>query len=109
MAEIPAVPRHDPGNNRYVAEVGGEVVAFSEYHLRGGNIYFFYIFGDNVEEGAGVASALVRFELEDVEARGGSVVPLCPFVAKWIERNPDYNRVVNQRIMERIGAQEEND
>ncbi len=95
--------RHDPANDRYVAEVDGEIAGYSEYHLRGHNIYFFY--HTHIEDeyvGSGVGSNLVRFALEDVHANGGSIVPLCPFVAGWLERHPEYDYVVNQGIMERI-------
>lgn len=105
MSQTPtAVPWHDPENDRYVIEVDGQLAGFSEYHLRGHNIYFFY--HTHIEDeyvGSGVGSTLVRFALEDVESGGGSIVPLCPFVAGWLERHPEYNRVVNQGIMERIG------
>ena len=104
MSQTPtAVARHDPENDQYVIEVDGQLAGFSEYHLRGHNIYFFY--HTHIEEefvGSGVGSTLVRFALEDVHGNGGSIVPLCPFVAGWLERHPEYKCVVNERIMERI-------
>jgi predicted GNAT family acetyltransferase len=36
----------------------------------------------------------VRAALDDVRAKGGSVVPKCSFVRGWIERHPDYADLV---------------
>jgi predicted GNAT family acetyltransferase len=41
-------------------------------------------------EGQGVGSRLVRGVLELVRARGETVVPRCPFIARYIERHPEY-------------------
>lgn len=106
MSDSPK-PRHDPDNSRYVSEMGTEIAGFTEYHLRGGNIYFFYHTEIGEEHaGKGVGSELVRFALDDVRASGGSIVPLCPFVAAWLGRHPEYDDLVNQRIMERIAENE---
>ena len=100
--------RHDPENSRYVVEVDGEIVGFTEYHLRGPGIHFFYHTEISEEyEGKGVGAVLVRFALDDVRAKGATIVPLCPFVAAWLERHPEYDDIVNQRIMERLIAQED--
>jgi hypothetical protein len=37
----------------------------------------------------------VRAALDDVRSRGGTVVPLCPFVRGWIERHPEYRDLVD--------------
>jgi predicted GNAT family acetyltransferase len=36
----------------------------------------------------------VRGALDDVRAKGGSVVPKCSFVRGWIEKHPDYADLV---------------
>jgi predicted GNAT family acetyltransferase len=45
-------------------------------------------------EGGGVGSRLVAGALDDVRARGLRVVPLCPFVAAYIQRHPEYADLV---------------
>ena len=103
MSEQP-VPRPDPDNSRYVVEIDDQVVGFTEYHRRGENHYFFYHTAiDDEQAGKGVGSALARFALDDVRARGGKVIPLCPFIAAWIERHPDYADLVDRVIMDRVG------
>ena len=45
-------------------------------------------------EGKGVGAALVQGALDDVRDRGLKVQPLCPFVAAYIQRHPDYEDLV---------------
>jgi predicted GNAT family acetyltransferase len=45
-------------------------------------------------EGHGLGSVLAAGSLDDVRARGLKVRPLCPFVAAYIERHPEYADLV---------------
>jgi predicted GNAT family acetyltransferase len=45
-------------------------------------------------EGHGLGSLLAAGALDDVRARGLKVRPLCPFVAGYLERHPEYADVV---------------
>ena len=79
--------------HRYEAEVPGGT-AFAAYRLKPGAIVFTHTEVPPQAEGHGVGDALARFALDDARARGLSVVPLCPFIAAWIERHPDYGDLV---------------
>jgi predicted GNAT family acetyltransferase len=48
--------------------------------------------------GAGVAGQLVRYALEYSRGHSYEVVPLCPFVAGWIRRHPEFRDVVPERF-----------
>lgn len=48
-------------------------------------------------EGKGIGSALVRQVLEDIQEKGLTLVPLCPFVAAYIRRHPEYNALVENK------------
>ncbi|WP_375445294.1 GNAT family N-acetyltransferase [uncultured Fibrella sp.] len=50
---------------------------------------------DPALEGKGVGSSLVRQVLEYIDQHGQKIVPLCPFVAAYIKRHPDWQRVVS--------------
>ena len=41
-------------------------------------------------EGQGLASELVTGALDDIRAQGKKVVATCPYVARFIEKHPDY-------------------
>jgi predicted GNAT family acetyltransferase len=45
-------------------------------------------------EGTGVGSQLVRGALDDLRVRGLRLVPLCPFVAAYVRRHPEYADLV---------------
>ncbi|CCH01056.1 hypothetical protein FAES_3047 [Fibrella aestuarina BUZ 2] len=46
-------------------------------------------------EGKGIGSRLVQQTLEYVEQHNLKIVPLCPFVAVYLKRHPEWNRVVS--------------
>jgi hypothetical protein len=79
-----------PERSRYELRVGGETVGEAAYRLRNGRIVFIHTEVDEALEGRGLGSRLVEGALEDARSRGLQVVPLCPFVAGYIERHPEY-------------------
>ena len=89
----PAEPsvRHNPDRQRYELLVGGEVVGYAEHHAFAPGVEAFpHTVVQPAHEGKGLASLLVREALDDVRARGVTVVPSCWYVARWIERHPGY-------------------
>ncbi len=46
-------------------------------------------------EGQGIGSKLVESVLEYADRNNLEIVPLCPFVAAYIKRHPDWNRIVS--------------
>lgn len=49
-------------------------------------------------EGRGIGTQLVRETLGDIERQGLTLVPLCPFVADYIRRNPEWRHLVMEGI-----------
>ena len=45
-------------------------------------------------EGQGLGARLARFALDDARERGLRVVPLCPFIAAFVKRHPEYQDLV---------------
>ncbi|GAA0278831.1 GNAT family N-acetyltransferase [Actinomadura nitritigenes] len=82
------------GEGRYEIRVDGGLAGFAEYERRGGAVVFTHTEVDPAFEGKGIGSALARGALDDVRAKGDPVVPLCPFIKKWIEKHPDYQDLV---------------
>jgi predicted GNAT family acetyltransferase len=79
--------------HRYEAVVPGGT-AFAAYRLKEGAIVFTHTEVPKEAEGRGVGDALARFALDDARKRGLKVVPLCPFIAAWIERHPEYKALI---------------
>jgi hypothetical protein len=45
-------------------------------------------------EGKGIGSTLVKRVLEDIERKKLTLVPLCPFVAAYIQRHPEWKKLL---------------
>jgi len=96
--------RDDTENHRYVAEIDGKVVGSAVYHLRNGRHIFVHTEVDAAHEGEGVGSDLARYALDDVRSKGGTVVPVCPFIAAYVKRHPEYQDLVDQDLLDRING-----
>jgi predicted GNAT family acetyltransferase len=86
--------RDNPEESRYEIRDGDRVLGFAAYERRGDTTVFTHTEVDPDAGQDGLGSTLVRAALDDVRARGGSVVPQCSFVRGWIERHPDYADLV---------------
>ena len=80
--------------NRYEARIGEEMAGYAEYGREGDRITFLHTAVEPAFEGKGVGSALARDALDDVRARGETVVPQCAFIAAYIDKHPAYADLV---------------
>ncbi|MEM1336986.1 MAG: GNAT family N-acetyltransferase [Bacteroidota bacterium] len=48
--------------------------------------------------GKGIGTALVKQVLEDIKEKGLTLVPLCPFVALYLKRHPEWKTLVLKGI-----------
>ncbi len=92
-----------PERERYELSIDGEVVGFTAYRARPGLIAFIHTEVDERFQGRGLADRLIRFALEDVRAQGLSVLPFCPFVNAFIDRNREFEALVPERNREQFG------
>ena len=84
-----------PERERFEArDEAGEVAGFMTYQVTGRIIAYTHTEVLPAFEGRGVGSQLARAAMEDAKARGRSVVPLCPFLAKWLEKHHDFDDLV---------------
>ncbi|MBT8238278.1 MAG: N-acetyltransferase [Croceitalea sp.] len=49
-------------------------------------------------EGRGIGSELIRQVLEDIQLKNMILVPLCPFVAGYIKKHPEWKSLVLKGI-----------
>ena len=80
--------------NRYELSVDGKL-AVSEYNRLTNAVMLTHTEVPEALEGQGVGSALARGALDDVRAQGLEVIPLCPFIAAFIRRHPEYLDLVS--------------
>lgn len=45
-------------------------------------------------EGKGIGSQLVKKVLNDIEKQGLKVIPICPFVDIYMQRHPEWNKIL---------------
>ncbi len=84
----------NPAKHRFEILVDDALAGFTAYLPRGEVLVFTHTEVDDRYQGMGVGAALIRGTLDQIRARGGKVVPRCPFMAAFIERHPDYADLV---------------
>jgi predicted GNAT family acetyltransferase len=99
----PAEVKRNDAHTRYELDVNGKL-AVSEYNRLANAVMFTHTEVPEALEGRGIGNALLRGALDDVRAQGLQVIPLCPFVAAFIRRHPEYLELlspVSRRQLER--------
>lgn len=63
-----------------------------------GEIYLTHTEEPVALEGRGIGSQLAEKVLADIEKKGLRLIPLCPFIAGYIKKHPDWRRIVMRGI-----------
>lgn len=82
MSDI-TVTRNDDAS-RYEIHVGEVLAGFAVFDRRPGTIRFVHTEIDPAFQGQGVAGQLAEQALTDAAASGDTIVPLCPYIAKYL-------------------------
>lgn len=83
----PTVTRNDE-KSRYEIHVGDTLAGFATFEVdEQGRAVYDHTEIDHAFAGRGLGSVLVGEALADAAARGETVVPVCPFVVKYLRRN----------------------
>ena len=80
---------HEPAENRFAIHTGG-VTAVLEYQLFEDKVVYTHTEVPPALEGKGIGSRLVKAGLDWARSEGLRVVPVCTFVARYVERHPEY-------------------
>ncbi len=80
-------------NNQYEFHIE-KFIAKIEYIRKGNRIYLTHTEVPKELEGQGIASDLVKKVLTDIQQKELKVVPLCPFVDKYIKRHPEWEFLI---------------
>jgi predicted GNAT family acetyltransferase/glutaredoxin len=83
-----------PERNRYELRLAGKLIGLLAYRRRGDQIAFTHTEVDPSCERRGFGSRLAAAGLDDARRDGLVVVPLCPFIARYIEKHPAYRELV---------------
>lgn len=81
----------DESRKRFELRRGATVIGFTEFNRVGADtIMVTHSEVDPAYEGQGHGSRLARGVLEAIHGQGKQVIPMCPFVAAYIRRHPEY-------------------
>jgi predicted GNAT family acetyltransferase/glutaredoxin len=83
-----------PEASRYELRLDGRLIGLAAYRRRDGRIAFTHTEVDESCEGRGFGSRLAAAALAHARHQGLDVVPLCPFIAHYIDRHPEYQQLV---------------
>ena len=91
--------------HRYEFQIDGKIAEIDYIKSSNGEIYLerirVYLVHTEVPAslgGKGVGSQLAEKALADIERQGLRLVPLCPFVAGYIHKHPEWKRIVMRGI-----------
>ena len=85
---------HDEAGRRFVHRRDGMESYLVYYPGREGTVVFASTFTPPALRGRGIAAHVVRRALEWADEVGLKVVPSCWFVAEYIERQPEWKRLL---------------
>ncbi|MGW5525076.1 GNAT family N-acetyltransferase [Gordonia sp. NPDC003950] len=85
---------HNPDARRYEIHAEGRLAGFTNYRDRpddgGAERVFFHTEVSDEFAGRGLATILVREALDASRDAGFTIVGVCPLVAAFLKKNPDY-------------------
>ncbi|GAA5072579.1 hypothetical protein HNP84_003801 [Thermocatellispora tengchongensis] len=84
----------NPEAARFEITVDGALAGFAEYRLKDDRIVFTHTEIDPAFEGQGLGSRLAAAALDASRDTGLTVVPRCPFIARYIDRHPEYRSLL---------------
>ena len=89
---------HDAGKHQFIAMIEGKPSTLSYRIIPGEKILDYYsTFVPPELRGRNIGQELVQFALEYAIENGYSVIPSCPFVQLYIDRHPDYQKVIKNK------------
>lgn len=81
--------------DRYEIHVGEHLAGFAQYREHGDRTVFFHTEIADAFEGRGLGGILARRAIEETVERGRVIVPLCPFIAAYLRKHPEYDAHVS--------------
>lgn len=84
--------------NRYEFRIGEEIAKIEYIKTKNNEIYLTHTEVPVSLEGRGIGSQLIEKTLQNIELQELRLVPLCPFVAGYIQKHPDWRRIVMRGI-----------
>lgn len=84
-----------PEHHQFEIHVGHERAGLTRYTEDGGQRIFIHTEVDDGFSGRGLAGELVRAALDATRADGLRIVAVCPYVARFLQKNHDWDDIVD--------------
>ena len=81
---------HNESERRFEIAVDGQLAGFVEYVDVDENRVFTHTEVDEAYAGQGLAGILVARALDETRDAGKRLVPVCPYVSKYLGKHPEY-------------------
>lgn len=88
--------KNNEGAHRFEVEVEGHQ-AILDYRLTGNRLFLVHTEVPEAIERRGVGSSLARAALEFARSKNLGVVAVCPFVANYLQKHPEFQDLVASR------------
>jgi predicted GNAT family acetyltransferase len=96
MAEMDVRVIDNPEEQRYELWLGATRAGFIQYRSEPGTIVLVHTEVDPAFEGQGLGARLVAGALDDLRARGLTLVAVCPFVRAYLRHHREYADLVGR-------------
>lgn len=86
---------NNTNNSRIEAKLDSEIIGLIDYELSDDKIMIVPHTEVNTKyEGQGIAGAMTKELLEFAEASAYKVLPICPYTKTYIDRHPEYHKLL---------------
>ena len=88
---------HEPERSRFVIYLADILAGLAAYRDEPGRRVFTHTEVDQAFSGRGLAGRLAAYALDATRSEGLAVVPVCSFIAAYIDRHAEYRDLVAGR------------
>jgi predicted GNAT family acetyltransferase len=85
-----------PADGKYTVAVDGQTVGLAAFADRDNQRVFYHTEVDEEFGGRGLASIVIGEGLRATRTEGKRVVPVCPTVADFIKKHPEFNDIADK-------------
>ncbi|MBF6182849.1 GNAT family N-acetyltransferase [Nocardia otitidiscaviarum] len=95
MSDPTVIQRDDATPEQFDIEVDGERAGLAAYVDTGDQRIFYHTELDDRFSGRGLGSVLIHAALTETRKEGKRIVPVCPFVAHFVEKHHDFDDLLD--------------
>lgn len=83
---------HNPEKKRFEIQIGDQI-SMVKYVMGSKEIIFTHTEVPEAFEGRGIAGKMAKAAIEYAKEHGLRIRPMCPYIAEYIKRHPEYHSI----------------